>query len=265
MDIRKKRLVILIEILAVALVALGLALLFFLRVAPEGTSPQPPANVSVPLDDWESESPDDVEGEVLVDPGSGSMPTLDLEGIMPASGEFNLQSVPNGIDFVLSEKADEFAAIIEAIKSVDPAFNQTGYKVNARATTTGGSNGDVAATLYIGDIKTSSCYTVAIDNGAVKYVFTMWAHHPNVVAMEQLVKLREDFDASPKKSESIKGVVPSSFNLGLPQAKYSEEYFYSFEDDKLYLAVRCSYLQRGDVGVVVANEERIDVQEVMQG
>jgi hypothetical protein len=263
MDRKKKRLII--ALVAVALVALSLLALFFLHIAPEGASPQSPANESQ-TDGQGIFTPADVEGERTVDPGSGTMPELDLEGIIAVSGAFDYNSVQGEIDLSLSEVVDEFASVIEAIKSVDSEFSlDEGYVVRARNVIGNAEEqpgGSVRLNMYIDDIKTSAGYTVKFKDGELKSVSVRYAYHPDDATRQRILQLRSDFESSSAGEAAIERTKAAMWpaNSTATPDEYSEEYYFDFAEDRLYLTITDDRRQNG---VIVDKQEKIDVQEAL--
>ncbi|MDR1183793.1 MAG: hypothetical protein LBK67_03240 [Coriobacteriales bacterium] len=260
---RKKR--FLIAISAVALVALFLVALFFLRIAPEGVSSQGPANESQ-TDGQGAFTSTDVEGEHKADPGSGTLPELDLEGIIAVSGEFDYNSVQGEVDLSLSEVADEFAPVIEAIKSVDLEFGiDEGYVVRAHnviGNVEEQPGGSVRLNIYIDDIKTSAGYTVKFKDGELESVSIRYAYHPDDATRQRILQLKSDFESSAAGKAAIERTKAAMWPAGSTATpdEYSEEYYFDFSEDRLYLIITDDR-RIGDV--IDARQEKIDCLEVL--
>jgi hypothetical protein len=238
-DSRKRRRAILI-IVSVLLIAAA-ALLLFLLFSSENTVSE---DIVLPSGDMtETSKPNiastDTGGERKVDSGSGTVPELDLEGIITVSGEFNLNSVPNDIDLDLSVNAADYVVIIETIKSVDPDFDPEGYLLRTHILNDTTEHGSVSVTLYIQDIETSARYTVIVDGGRIETVSVRHAQHPTPDKLDQIAQLKSDFEASSAGQMEIERVAASLWPSaeGTEPYEYSEDYYFDFESDRLYLYV----------------------------
>jgi hypothetical protein len=267
MTARKKKLIILVAALVVALVALFL-LLFFLHVVPQEAPLQDLAGESMSTDDFENRDPSDSEDEVVVDSSIGfesekAPPSiLDLEGVIPASGAFELHSVQLDTDLILIEVTDEYATVIEALRSVDQDFDPEGYRVRAHDSSGGRGNGSVFVTLYIGDIKTSSIYLVNVDDGNIEYVSIRSVNKPDDATRQRILQLRSDFESSSAGKAAIERTKTAMWpaNSTATPDEYSEEYYFDFAEDRLYLIITDD---RRQDGVIVDKQEKIDVQAVL--
>jgi hypothetical protein len=267
MNVRKKKPIILITVLVVALVAVFL-LLLFLHTAPQEMSLQDPAGESMSTDDFENRDPSDSEGEIVVDSSidskSDNVPPsmLDLEGVIPVSGAFELHSVQLDTDLILIEVADEYATVIEALRSVDQDFDPEGYKVRAHDSSGGRGNGSVFVTLYIGDIKTSSIYLVNVDDGNIEYVSIRSVNQPDEATKQRILQLRSDFETSAAGKEAIERTKAAMWPAGSTATpdEYFEEYYFDFSEDRLYLTITDD---RRQDGVIVAKQEKIDCLDVL--
>ena len=178
-----------------------------------------------------------------------------------------MNSVPYNVDSVLSENTEKYSSVLEALKSVDPAFEPEGYMVRTHATTDDG-HGYVMATLYIEDIKTSSFYSVNIDSGNIRYVDIIGVYHPTATEIEQAKKLKADFESSSARRGAIDNARASLWPAGDggTETEYSEYYFYAFQTGKLWLYIKSIHrYDRGDgLSVSDVREEKIAIQEVFR-
>jgi hypothetical protein len=263
MDSGKKKFIGITVIAVVVLAVLLAVLLRFLPSISESTLSQKPDSESVQTVNPQSGNLFDSEDEDITESATDAMPTLDTSGRMPATGEFVLSSVPADVDIVLDDSANDFRAIIEAIKSVDAAFSPEGYVVLVKDdSSSNGVHGNVRVQLYIDSIATSSCYTVVIDDNQIQYVNVMWAYHPSSVEMEQILQTKTDFENSAAGRATIEQAKSAIWPAGstATQDKYSEEFYFDFQEDRLYLIITDD---RRLNGVVDARQERIDVQKVL--
>jgi hypothetical protein len=263
MDSGKKKLIGIAVIAVVILTVSVTLLLHFLPNASENTLPPNPINELVPADDSQNGNLSDSEDENTVEPGSGTLPELDISGRMPASGEFDLSSVSENVDMALNDHASEFSAIIAAIESVDAAFNPEGYVIRVKNDSSGARiHGNARVQLYIDDMATSSCYTIVIDDNNIQYVNVMWAYHPSSAEVERIVQLRSDFENSAAGKAAIERTKAAMWPTGSTATpdEYSEEYYFDFNKDRLYLIITDD---RRQDGVIVDKREKIDVREVL--
>jgi hypothetical protein len=267
---RKTKLAALVAGLVVLLIFAAVIFLFFVP-APGSVAP-----LEVPPSGLEDRVSPAVEDEAQEDTGEGAVDSdtvpsslLDLPGVYPASGEFVLGSVPEGVEFNLSENVDEYAAIIAVIKSVDPDFDSEGYRVEEHVSHHDESgipdHGDVRVTLYIEDIKTSSSSYVNIDGSAIQFVNITRLYHPTAAEIEQARRQKADFEASPASSEAIEKAKASMWpdGTGTTQLEYSEYYFYSFKTGRLFLYIVDNRKIDAMDGIVKAKTEKIDCLEVL--
>jgi hypothetical protein len=272
MGSKKKRLIGITAIAVVVLAVMIAALSYFLLGASEGTLSQEPANgptaadESMQADGPQSGNLSDSEIEGTVEPGSDTMPTLDLEGIIPVSGAFDYNSVQGEADLSLGEVADEFASVIEAIKSVDPEFSlDEGYVVRAHngiGNVEEQPGGSVRLNIYINNIKTSAGYTVNFKDGELRSVSIRFAYHPDDTTRQRILQLRADFEDSVAGRAAIgrtKAAMWPADSTATPD-EYSEEYYFDFQEDRLYLTITDD---RRQDGVIDARQERIDCLEVL--
>jgi hypothetical protein len=221
--------------------------------------------------DTDSENPPGIEGEVKADTSNGTVPLpegrntpslLDLPGVVPASGDFDVNSVQNDVNIELVEGDDKFSAIVEAIRVGDPTFDPEGYKAFVHLGTSDRTSGNVWVTLYIGDIKTSSSCLVYIKGGTIQFVQAVGIYHPDPAEVEQAVKLRSDFESSAAGRTAIertKAAMWPAASTATPD-EYSEEYYFDFRGGGLYLYITDD---RRQDGIIVAKQEKIDCLEVL--
>jgi hypothetical protein len=237
---RKRRLAIRITVSVLLLAALA-SLLLFLSFSGENAVSE---DVEGADGDMTEASRSDVAStdtgdEHKVNPGSGTLPELDLEGIIAVSGEFDLNSVPNDVDLDLSANAADYAVIIETIKSVDPNFDPEGYLLRTHILNDATEHGSVSVTLYVQDIETSAHYTVIVDGGRIETVSVRHAQHPAPDKLGQIAQLKSDFEASSAGQREIERVKASLWpnSEGTERYEYSEDYYFDFASDRLYLYV----------------------------
>jgi hypothetical protein len=267
---RGKRTVMLIAILAVMLVGAMSVLLYCSVAAPKSTETL--------VDVMEDESQSAIEGDVSPNPqnsdasqseGEATPSLLDLPGVTPASGEFDMGNILDNVDFDLTKDTGEFDSIIAAIQSVDPSFDPKGYMVSAHADHRDDNgiadNVKVTVTLYIGDIKTNSTGYVHVEDGSIQYVNIMGIYYPDAAELEHAEELRASFEASPASKEAIERTRSQMWPdaTGTTQVSYSEYYLYNFRTGKLLLYINDNRSVDNLDGVVVAKSEKIDVQEVL--
>jgi hypothetical protein len=194
----------------------------------------------------------------------GHAPWLDNpERFVLVSGRFDVRNVPDNVDWVLSENTDTYAPIIEALKTVDLAFDPKGYLVRAHPLGEDGG-GDVTVTLYIEDIKTSAGYRIVIDGGEIRYVDVLPVYHPEPAEVEQALRLKADFEASPAGSSAVERVRASLRQDGV-KTDFSQHYFYHFKSGRMLLYIKAIYTYDMGDGMTTSNvrEEQIDCLEVL--
>ena len=105
-----------------------------------------------------------------------------------------------------------------------------------------------------------------IDDNNIQYVNVMWAYHPGTTEVEWILQLRADFEASPAGKAAIecaKAAMWPADSTATPD-KYSEEYYFDFQENKLYLIITDDRrVWDGELSVVDARQEKIDIQEVL--
>jgi hypothetical protein len=267
MGLRKKMIVALSVVSVVALVVLFSFLLYLLGTSPNSISVDDGDRLlevddtrSGPSSDYDIEAAPDDEGD------DTASPLLDLPGIIPATGQFDMGSMPDNVDFDLDDSADEYTPIIAAIQSVDPNFDPKGYMIRAHAGHHD-SNGvadsvNVTVTFYIEDIETSSSVYMKVKDGDIQYVNMAGMYHPLSTEIEQAIQQKADFENSAAGREAIehtKAAMWPADSTATPD-EYSEEYYFDFNEGRLYLTITDDR-RIGDV--IDARQERIDCLEVL--